>query len=262
MKLTDYIYPLISPTFGWITFLTLSHIICSRADLINISKLTNLGVLTIGPNLNAPEVGLEDNVVRAWERTATSTGAFSMLRVLNCRSQKQITPRVFKHMSQFPALALFNVEDCNLGPGDKSAAKRHGWKYRTGKDFSDSLVKAGATGAGWDQITQSCFRIGGALSTDYLTAEGMEAIDSLPILHMGLGAAPADAVHEVAGDRSIRSFYRLERHDYQQPEALQSSHKRVLSQSQESLITFGRKKPTVRPSKQQNLEDLFLGLNG
>ena len=110
MRLGDYIKPLISPSFQWVTFLSLGNVACvrnpesfflnlepnfssssrafgilfcrhatrfdaphqlgitdsyvisqSRTDLLLISKLTNLGVLTIGRNLATSDTGLDDS---------------------------------------------------------------------------------------------------------------------------------------------------------------------------------------------------------
>lgn len=46
MGLGEYIKPISSTKFDWISFLTLSYITCSRTDLVKISHLPNLGVLT------------------------------------------------------------------------------------------------------------------------------------------------------------------------------------------------------------------------
>ena len=46
MRLSDYIKPISSTNFDWISLLTISYITCSRTDLVKISQLPNLGVLT------------------------------------------------------------------------------------------------------------------------------------------------------------------------------------------------------------------------
>lgn len=275
MKLGDYVSPLISPSFHWVTFLSLSNITCmyiseqlllyhmrsefsigSRTDLVQISQLTNLGVLTIGRNVTTTDIGLDDSIIRGWGRIATSSDAFSLLRVLNCRSQKNITAGVFAHLNQFPALSVFSVEDCNLGPKHKKEARSHGWSYKSGKDFSDRLVKGGLTDVGWDSIVYTSFQLGGAFSKRKVTAAGVEAIDAIPILHVSVGAAQADALVDVTGDRSLRVFYR------EQVDTVGFPNKRTLSQNTASSIKKSRKKPTLRASKQQKMEDLLTGLGG
>lgn len=179
-----------------------------------------------------------------------------MLRVLTCRSQRNITATVFPHLNQFPALSLFNVEDCDLGPEHRQAARDHGWKYKTGKDLSDWLAKGGATGARWDSIVHTSFQLGAAFSEKTMKAECAEKdINATPVLHMSIGAAQPDALHDVKGGRKFRSFHR------EQIDTDKFSNKRPLS---ENIATskISRKKPSVRVSKQQKMEDLFIGFGG
>lgn len=257
MKILDYIKPVVSPSFDWITFLALSNITCSSMDLIQISQLTNLGVLSIGPHIQAPEIGLDDSVIRSWGRTAATSNAFSMLRVLNCRSQKEVTSRAFSHLNQFPALALFSVENCNLGSQEKSMALQHGWKYRTGKDLSDWLVKGGASGARWDSIMYTCFGLGGAFSVEALTAEGVAVVDALPVLHLSLGRPQKDAALDKTGNRSLRFFYRVPLYAQELVESGRSAHKRLLGEVTPPGQNPIRKKPTIRASKLQDIGDLL-----
>lgn len=184
-----------------------------------------------------------------------------MLRVLNCRAQKDITPRVFSHLNQFPALSLLNVEECNLGPRERSIALHHGWKYKTGKDLSDWLVKGGTTDAGWDSVIRACFRLGGAFSIKTLTAEGVEAVDAIPSLHLSLGGAPRGAAVDVTGDASLRSFQRTSVVPDREA-AVKHIGKRPLSQGQSSRANQSCKKPTMRAGLQRNIEDLLTGLGG
>ena len=209
--------------------------------------------MTIGPNLTTTDIGLDDSIIRGWGRTATSSDAFGLLRVLNCRSQKDITASVFAHLNQFPALSIFNVEDCNLGPKHETAARNYGWGYKRGNDFSDRLVKGGTTDAGWDSIVHASFHLGGAFSEKKLTAEGVAAVDAIPVLHMSVGGAQAD----VTGVRSLRSFYR------EQVDTTRFPNKKALSENIASSIKKPVmkpvKKPTLRASKQRKLEDLLIG---
>lgn len=209
--------------------------------------------MTIGPNLTTTDIGLDDSIIRGWGRTATSSDAFRLLRVLNCRSQKDITAGVFAHLNQFPALSIFNVEDCNLGPRHEKAARNHGWSYKPGNDLSDRLVKSGTTDAGWDSIVHTSFQLGGAFSEKKLTAEGVEAINAIPVMHVSVGAAQPDALANVTGIRSLRSFYR------EQVDTIRFPNKRPLSENIASSIKKPGKKPTLRASKQQNMEDLLIG---
>ena len=255
MALPAYITPITSPSFNWITFLTLSNVICSRADLVNISKLTSIGTLTIGSAVSVRETGLDDSIVRAWSRAATEADAFSMLRVLVCRSQKEITPRSFVYFDQFPALALFIVEDCNFGPREKEQAGSLGWKYRTGNDLSEFLMGGGLRDHKWDSTMHASFRCGGAFGVKDLTAEGVEAIDSLPVLHLSLGRDCPDAALDPQNGKRTRCFQRMFRQSIV-PTIQTKSAKRPVSQAVQMSIQ-PRKKPTIRSSKQQSFDDLL-----
>lgn len=219
----------------------------------------------MGPNVIAENIGLDDGIIRSWARIAATSDAFSMLRVLSCRSQKEITQAVFTYLNQFHSLALFNVEDCNLGPQHKADALARGWKYRTGKVLADWPVKGGTTGASWDSVMHACFQLGGPFSTKRLTAEGVEAIDGLPRLHLSVGGPPRDAAVDVTGDGSLRSFSRMEPSNLrpQNDQLLTSSiSKRPLSQGHTPSTKKACPKPRMRASKQQNLKDLLMGFGG
>ena len=106
------------------------------------------------------------------------------------------------------------------------------------------------TGAGWDSFVHASFRLGGGFSEKISTAEGVEVIDTVPALHLSLGATQPDAPVHVEGDRSMTSFYR-KRVDNVQP------NKRPLRQTIAPGLQSSRKKPTIRTSKQQRMEDLL-----
>ena len=263
MGLGDYIKSISSPSAQWITLLTLSHITCTRIDLIQLSQLPNIGVLTIGPNVLAEEIGIDDGIIRSWARIAATSDAFSVLRVLSCRSQKDMTHAVFSYLALLPALAIVNFEECNLGSKHKTDALCHGWKYRTGKILSDCLLSGGTTGARWDSVMHASFHMGGSYSTAAMIAQGVDAIDSLPRLHLSLGGSPQDAAVDVTGDRSLKSFYRTTPMAIQEAKTTAfSSHKRPLSQGQWSGTDKTYKRPSMRVSKQQNMEALLMGFGG
>lgn len=106
-----------------------------------------------------------------------------------------------------------------------------------GKHLSDWLVKGGATGAGWDSIVHASFQ-------------------AIPILHMSVGASHPDALTGLTGDRKLRSFYR-ERVDTDR-----FLKKRPLVQKIAPSINVSRKKPTLRASKLQIVEDRLTGFDG
>ena len=212
MAFGEYIKPLVSPSFQWITFLTLSNITCSRHDLISVSKLTNIGALTIGHGVEAPDAGLEDSIVRAWGRAVTEIGAFSRLRVFACRAQYAITSQVFDYISQFPSLAIFAVEDCNIGPRDRPSAQAAGFKYKTRKDLSEFLVAGGATNPSWDSLMHALFHQSGGLRPAIPNGDSGGGENRPDVLHFSLGAAPPDAEVDTGGKRRMRCFCRYTSH--------------------------------------------------
>lgn len=257
MGFNDYMTPLNSSAFQWLTFLTLSNITCLRNDLINLSRIANLGALTVGQGVLTPDVGLEDGIVRAWSNAAAEADAFSMLRVFNLREQKHITPRIFAYLHHFPSLALFNLEACMIGIKNKEAALASGWRYKTGRMLNEHLPEIGKFDKTWDSAVHACFRAGGAYSIERITAEGVEAINSLPVLHFSLGAVPPDAGFNDSGNYKLQCFERVK--GWVLPAESQKSLKRSVS---EVIQANGgpRKKPGIRASKLQSASDFFLGL--
>ena len=261
--LGDYLKPISSSSFDWIVFLTLSNIVCSRIDLIRISQLQNIGVLTIGPNVEAEESGLDDAIIRSWARVSMASSAFSVLRVLTFRSQKDISQTIFGYLNQFPVLRALNVEGCELGLQDRSHALQYGWEYRTGKTLGDCLIEGDVAGNEWDAVMHALFQSSGQLCAEALPVKGVEAIDTLPRLDLSLGGSPKQAASGVTGNDGLSTFHRVAPSNSQDTaSSLYSSQKRPLSQGQYSAAIKLRKRPTVRASKQQSLEGLLMGFAG
>lgn len=208
MALADYINPLVSPSFQWLTFLTLSNIICSRADLIAIAKLDNIGALTIGKGVQAPDFGLDDGIVRAWAAAATDAGAFRTLRVLACSHQYLVTPTVFEHLTRLPALNLFLVEACKRIP----RFEQPNWAYQTGHDFGRKLLasKGGSRGL-WDSFIHYSFTKSGKLIKLGRELGDIDAQDAKPKLHFFLGVNPWFAAFEHIENMDMQCFFRKTR---------------------------------------------------
>lgn len=254
MALPDYIKPITSLSFAWITYLTLSHVTCSRFDLIHLSQLTNIGTLTIGKGVEAPETGLDDGIARAWARAATETGAFSMLRVLACRSQQGITSKIFTYLSQFSQLSKLLLEDCSLGPQDKAVAQALCWKYSTRKNLSEYLTHGGCANAKWDSILYASYYCGSQFGAQSLTEEGVEAITRLPILHFSLGPTPEDAKIDGTGNQSLYCFQR------ESPHQVPVQEKAFAVKRPVDELGGGKsnKKRTLRASKQESFETTLM----
>ena len=255
MVLSDYTKHLHSPIFQWITFLTLSHVTCSYSDLINLSKFRNLGALTIGHGVEvsgSTYKGIDDSVIRAWARAAVESGAFSTLQVFACRMQLLLTRQSFDRLTEFPALTLFLVEGCSIGPRDRSYAQNLGWRYSTGKDLGEVLVENGIQGASWDSTMHACFQKATdiCLNTD---PSPLSKFGTLPRLHFAIGKAPPDAVIDVTGDRSLRCFHRAIPELISQP-LQQTNPKRPLENATHNGTTSRR---VVRPWKKQKAADFM-----
>ena len=75
-------------------------------------------------------------------------------------------------------------------------------------------------------------------------------VEGIPVLHVCVGAAQPDALVDVKGDRSLMSFYR------ERVDTIEFPNKRPLNQN---IVKMSRKKPTLRASKQQKMEDMLTG---
>jgi hypothetical protein len=214
MALSLYVNPLSASEFQWITFLTLSNITCSRPDLINLSKLSNIGALTIGPGVEAPEFSIDDRLLRAWAHAAEESNSFSMLRVLMCRYQDQMSTAALEHLTRFPALAVFGVEACSIGSGQESAAQTLGWGYRAGAPLGRFLLEGGATESDWPSVLDACFSQGSRFCIEAATAEGVDAISSLPIVDFSVGAVPVGASVESMDEQNLQCFFRNEKREH------------------------------------------------
>ena len=138
-------------------------------------------------------------------------------------------------------------------------ARDHGWNYQAGKDLSDWLVVGGSTGARWDSIIHTSFKVGGAFSKKTLTAEDVQAIDASPVLHLSVGATQSDALVDARGDRSLRSFNRGDRKSV---DTIGFPKKRPLDRTFTPSIGMSCKKPTLRASKHQNMDDVLAEFGG
>lgn len=257
MGFNDYVTPLTSSSFQWLTFLTLTNITCLRNDLIGLSRMSNLGALTIGKGVLTPDVGLEDSVIKAWGHAASEAGAFSMLRVLILRQQKHVTSRIFSYLDSFPCLALLSLEDCSIGIKDNGVSLGYGWRYRNGRILSNFLPENGKLDTSSDSVVHACFRAAGGYSVEKMTAEGVDAIDSLPVLHFSLGAAPADAAFSASGNFKMQCFEHVK--DPKPSRPIANDRKRPTPETSQGIVV-SRKKPAIRASKQQSAGNFFLGL--
>ena len=248
MALPSYIKPITSTSIQWITNLHLSQVVCSRHELIHLSKLSNLETLTIGNGVEVPETGFDDGIVRAWARSATEGGAFSVLRILALRSQNLITSKIFTNLNSFPLLSVLLAEKCSLGSRDKPAARSLGWRYGARNDLADFLIYGGTLDASWDSILNAFLFQGSLLGVKILTEEGVEAISRRPRLNFSLGPVPVNLTLDNIGIPRLHYFRREAGSDLTSES---TSSKRMLSEVQPGQPN---KKRMTRVSKQQDID--------
>ena len=255
IPLGGYVKPLLSPSFDWIVHLTISNSAFSRAEIVGLSKLVNLGALTIGASPTG--TFLHDSIIRAWTREATEVGAFSRLSVLILKAQKEVTLQSLVYLNQLSCLALFHTEDCNFGPETKAEALALGWKYRKGNDLTYLLSKGGLKFKSWDSTVRASFRQAGSYNADLLGPEGVEAVDSLPVVHFCLGAPPEEASLDITTYERMRGFQRI----CQKSSQSYTATVRTPLLNEQNLTSVQAKKPRVRISKFKDVGDLVMGFH-
>ena len=207
LPLEKYVVPATSQSFQWITLLT----ICSRGlapgQLVNLCSLHNLGALDIMLHPTAiNREAVQDNVIRAWSRSASDDGAFLRLRVLSLRGWKSVTGRSLGYLSCFPVLVFFMVEDTcitrrhnEFGPTDWDC-------QRTAKmDWAYEMLP----------FPKNCWKI--ALRRCHMEARcflagrcGMPQAPEEPILHLSLGVMDWFSSHDRMTGPPVIFFRRLE----------------------------------------------------
>lgn len=261
--MTAWIRHISPPSLNWITFLTLSEINCSRIDLIQLSRLTNLGVLTIG-RLNGGDPIFDDSIVRAWGRAASESRAFTQLRILVCRFSQLVTERIFTYLDDFPALGLLAVDGYNHPPNFRVCAKEHGWPFtdklglRVYRYEAQAKVTAACT---WQHVYNTCFTDGlfhyTKLDHQY---EGVD--DAVPILELRSGSAESVRLQNVLTFAETHLFARKSRRRWGKSTPLTTAselaRKRSSYELLESRTPFPRKR-VVRTSRQQYLGDCLSG---
>ncbi|KAL8943269.1 MAG: hypothetical protein Q9216_001180 [Gyalolechia sp. 2 TL-2023] len=267
--LSECISHVVSPSFAWVTFLTLAHVSFSRTDVVQVARLTNLGRLSLGPFSNG-DLGLDDNIIRAWSRAASEAKAFAKLRILVCRSHFDLTSQIFAYFQEFPALGLF----CTNNTNDSAAIKNHSRESGNPKSSSafgnqaeeycwylmkDEELRASALAAHastWQKVYDNCFQDGvfhAAKSSKRLDGNG----DSLPTLELALGTDhPDQCSMRVVDLENLRFFYRKARRANKSLPVIVQDRKRVLPDYGDSETPFPKRR-VIRPSRQRAIIDLM-----
>ena len=163
-----------------------------------------------------------------------------------------------------------------------------GWRYTTGAELRAFFPQSGVISTSWDDVSSAYFRGCGPFSLKKITAEGVEAFNTLPVLHFSFGKQPDTAV-DGTRTQSLRAFYRVK--EYVHPAAPApapaptpaltpapapapasapasaplgldvSSEKKRPPEEQQSGSTMPRprKKPTIKASKQQSMNEMLMG---
>ena len=210
--------------------------------MIQLSSLTNLGVLIIGEKLVVDGGDLDNTLVRAWSRAATEADAFKHLRAIGLQSQYAITDRVFDYLSQLPQLELFHIKD-PIGRIDGFQDQPEGWQRYEGSklrwldfDFAE-----------WSTIYDAWLEEDSTLDVGGLMATNPRAFEKLPVLDFHLGY--------LSGKMYARtlSFYRTP----QQMFVLDKPSTRKRSADASKVCTLSRKKPTLRATKRRDMDGFF-----
>ncbi|KAI4204666.1 MAG: hypothetical protein LQ350_000981 [Teloschistes chrysophthalmus] len=258
-RLSDGIKPMTSPSFAWITFLSLANICCTRAELIRISRVANLGMLTINPLYGeyfGEEIGLDNSLVRAWGRAAFEAGAFSKLRilVLNDVTCRFLTNSVFKYLREFPALGMLLV------PADfqdifDDAAVAHGW-YRI-KNSDLFRTRFESENCTWQDIYTDCFNDDGTV--DLVKLENLQSPDgnAPPVLDVIYGNTKNDPYSKLIprndiGKETLQIFVRRDR----TVRILNDDKKRIRPTYEDADHSWFKKR-AMRSSKQQHIGALL-----
>ena len=266
----SYITPIISESLQWITHLSICISSFTRLELVNLSRLVNLGALNITGRAedadqdSMPAVG--DSLVRSWSRAASADGAFARLRVLVLRDHDDITARSLGYLSSFPSLMFYSIHGCDIRDIRENQAVSLGWSYRLGRitfaTFQTDLKRDGLLPVASRPLSVLFSHAGLLLHTQTLAEQGAEKaqdvkkVEALPELDFQVGPmAGADLLSSCASGQAL-VFQRLH---LNRGSSLRSGKRDVSELGQPS----GRaepKKRKLRHSKHQGFESVLQDL--
>ncbi|KAH0542371.1 hypothetical protein FGG08_003216 [Glutinoglossum americanum] len=260
IPLDGYVKPIVSESFHWITHLSISNVIFSRPELVNLSKLVNIGALDILASPRYPQSlrdTMEDSIVRAWSRAATGEGAFSKLRVLMLRYHTEITPRSLEYINCFPSLMLYNVTGCNITAMSEAKAHKLGWTCETGEDLLEALQRDKEMSRSWDLPILACFRRAGVLeSLDQSKIEPVKRIDNLPVLNFRIGPNASEDLFSILLESDMLFFQRLPPDDVGTASESEAS-KKGGPEGDRLETSPPHKRRKLKVSKHKNFEELL-----
>ncbi|KAL9586713.1 MAG: hypothetical protein Q9212_000721 [Teloschistes hypoglaucus] len=263
MRLCDGIKPMTSPSFAWITFLALANICLTREELIRISRVANLGMLTINPlygDYIGQDIGLDNNLVRAWGRAASEAGAFSKLRilVLNDVTCRFLTDSVFKYLRGFPALGMLLVPAEFQDIFDDTAVA-HGWYRIKNSELRGTPFESES--CTWQDIYTDCFNDDGTF--DLVKLENLQSPigNAPPVLDVVYGKTKNDHYSKLMprnhfGKEILQIFIRTKGWRDRTVRILNDDKKRIRPTHPDSHES-SKKKRAMRSSKQQHIGALL-----
>ena len=244
-----------SPSFHYITFLTLSNIDCTRSDLIQLSRLTNLGMLTVR-NDGSSCVAFEDNIIRAWGRGASEAGAFTRLRILVCRFQFYITGKIFAYFQTFPALDLVLLDQCRVSREFTNHAKQHEWHaMRRSKSHGGSFAEESPA---WKEIYKGLTKEGALFDIDSMQKPSENDEGSQPVLEVSLYSTESHrhGLSKILEPDDMWHFRRKGRPRDSESSATLCPQKRVLVEGS-AASSCTSKRPALRTSRQRPVKNLL-----
>ncbi|KAH0556023.1 hypothetical protein GP486_006037 [Trichoglossum hirsutum] len=265
IPLDGYVKPIVSESFHWITHLSISNVIFSRSELVNLSKLVNIGALDILASPRFPQISrdtMEDGIVRAWSRAAAEEGAFPKLRVLMLRYHTEVTPRSLEYINSFPSLMLYNVTGCSITARSEAKARKLGWTCEAGRDLVEALHRDKEMARSWDLPIHACFRRAGVLqSLDTSKVESVKRIDKLPVLNFRIGPNASEDLFTAFLKLDMLFFQRLPPDDTGTASESEAS-KKDGPEDDRPEPSPPHKRRKLKVSKHKNFEELLKEFGG
>ncbi|TGO16834.1 hypothetical protein BTUL_0023g00070 [Botrytis tulipae] len=135
-SLSVYTKPLKSTTFDFLAHLSITTAF-STSNMVEISTLVNLVALEISNPKHDNrgrtagkqfDTSFGDRVIKTWSEVAAKGKGFKVLRILKLRNFLEITNNCFQYLNDFPALAVFDVMDCDFNGLAQLSAEKLGWE--------------------------------------------------------------------------------------------------------------------------------------
>ncbi|TGO59130.1 hypothetical protein BOTNAR_0168g00040 [Botryotinia narcissicola] len=135
-SLSVYTKPLKSTTFDFLAHLSITTAF-GTSNMVELSTFVNLVALEIsnpkqdnrGRTADKQfDTSFGDRVVKTWSEVAAKGKGFKVLRILKLRNFLEITNNCFQYLNDFPALAVFDVMDCDFNGLAQLSVEKLGWE--------------------------------------------------------------------------------------------------------------------------------------